>query len=109
MAETPPPKPRIVDDPDVHEVYANKFISAGFDGGAVAVTLGCMRFLPERVDTPLRQGQQPDVHVTARLAISPAVAVELINGLNNILANLAQKAGSGIAAQAVAAPKATKS
>jgi hypothetical protein len=89
-------KPKVIDNPDVTEVYANKFISAAFDGGAVSLTFGCIRFVPERTDSPPRQGQQPEVHVTGRLALSPTAAVELINSLNNILATISQKSGSPV-------------
>jgi hypothetical protein len=51
----------------------------------VVITIGAARFLPERIDDVLQQGRQPVVHVTARLALSPPAAVELINALNNIL------------------------
>jgi hypothetical protein len=37
---------KIVDDPSVRDFYANKLISAFFDGGAVIVTLGVTRFVP---------------------------------------------------------------
>ena len=85
MADTQQ-KPRIQDDAGVLEVYGNKVISAAFDGGAVLITIGTTRFfLPERLDDAPQQGQQPVVHVTARLALSPSAAVELGNALNNIL------------------------
>ena len=78
-------KSRIEDDPRALEVYGNKLVSTSFDGGAVVITIGAARFLPERIDDVLQQGRQPVVHVTARLALSPPAAVELINALNNIL------------------------
>jgi hypothetical protein len=39
---------KIIDNPSVGELYANKLITASFDGGAVAITLGTSRFLPEQ-------------------------------------------------------------
>ena len=84
MADTQQ-KPRIQDDARVLEVYGNKVVSTSFDGGAVVITIGTARFLPERIDDALQQGQQPVIHVTARLALSPPAAVELGNALNNIL------------------------
>ena len=39
---------KFVDDPSVRESYANKFISASFDGATVIVTLGAARFVPRR-------------------------------------------------------------
>jgi hypothetical protein len=75
----------IVDDPSVRESYANKLISASFDGGAIVVTLGTARFVPEDTTQTPKEGNPPSVHVTERLAISPSGAVELVNALTNIL------------------------
>jgi hypothetical protein len=72
MADTQQ-KPRIEDDPRVLEVYGNKVVSTSFDDGAVVITIGTTRFLPERIDDV----EQPVIHVTARLALSPPAAVEL--------------------------------
>lgn len=90
------PKSLIIDNPNVQVAYANKFITTSFDGGAVSLTFGTMSLLPERIDTPSPTGAPP-VHVSARLTLSPAAAVELLNGLNKILATLAKMPGSGIA------------
>src|SRR5262245_28159186 len=79
------PRMKIEDDPHVLEVYGNRVINVSYDGGAVVVTIGAARLLPERIDEAPQQSQQPVIHVTARLALSPTAAVELINGLNNIL------------------------
>src|SRR6516165_5679067 len=91
MADTQQ-KPRVEDDPRVLEVYGNKVVSTSFDGGAVVITIGTSRFLPERIDDAPQQGQQPVIHVTARLALSPPAAVELGNALNNILRAMTTKA-----------------
>ena len=92
------PKPLIIDNPSVQVAYANKLIATSFDGGAVSLTLGTINFLPERIDTPPPAGRVPPVHVTARLTLSPAATVELMNGLSKILATLAKVPGSGITA-----------
>jgi hypothetical protein len=93
------PKPRrIEDDPHVLEVYGNKLINVSYDGGAVVVTMGATRFLPERLDDAPQQSQQVVVHVTARLALSPSAAVELINALNNILGAITKKGAPEAAA-----------
>ena len=97
MADTQQ-KPRVEDDPRVLEVYGNKLVSTSFDGGAVVITIGTARFLPERIDDVPQQGHQPVIHVTARLALSPAAAVELGNALNNILRAMATRAGPAGAA-----------
>src|SRR5262249_52966783 len=41
----PQPKPQIIDNPNVHAVYANKFIAGSFDGGAISLVLGAADFL----------------------------------------------------------------
>lgn len=91
-------KLRLVDVPEIVEVYANKLVNTTFDGGAFSVTFGATRLLAERVGEMPQQGQQPAVYVTARLALSPAVAVELVNAMNGLLQAMAKKPGSGISA-----------
>jgi len=88
MAE--PQKLKIIDNQSVGELYANKLVAASFDGGAVIITLGTARFLPEQGATAPKEGTLPPVYVTARLAISPAGAVELTNALNAMLKTLSQ-------------------
>jgi hypothetical protein len=95
----PNPKPRVVDDPTIREAYGDKIVCTSFDGGAVIITSGVIRMMPERIDdVPKRL---PDVHVTARLALSPAAAVELVQAISGVLnaVTLAQAqppgAGSG--------------
>jgi hypothetical protein len=85
-----PQRFEVVDNPSVAEFYANKLVTASFDGGAVLLTLGATRFVPEHVAEGPKEGSLPPVHVTARLAISPAGAVELANALNNMLKMLSQ-------------------
>src|SRR5690348_9704223 len=87
MAEKPKGL-RIIDDPAVKELYANKFIGSMFDGGALSITLGIMRFVPQRTEGGPPKGAEPEVHVSARLALSPSGAVELINNLGKMLATL---------------------
>lgn len=85
-----PQKLKIIDNPSVAESYANKLIATSFDGGAVVITLGATRFVPEHNTNTSKEGTLPPVHVTARLAISPAGAVELANALNAMLKTLSQ-------------------
>jgi hypothetical protein len=78
--------PAVIDDPTVREVYANKLISAQFDGGTVVITMGTHRTTPKRInDRADTSGMMPDVYVSARLALSPPAAVELINVLNGMM------------------------
>ena len=83
-------KVKVIDNPSVGELYANKLVAASFDGGAVVITLGATRFLPQQSTKAPKEGSLPPVHVTARLAISPAGAVELANALNAMLKTLSQ-------------------
>ena len=100
MAE--PQKFKIIDNPSVAETYANKLVAASFDGGAVVITLGTMRFVPQQgAETP-KDNSPPPVHVTSRLAISPAGAVELTKALNSMLKTLSemqQKAATATSAK----------
>ena len=93
MADTQQ-KPKIEDDPSILETYGNKLVSTSFDGGAVVITMGTARIFPERVDEMPQQGQQPVIHVTARLALSPSAAVELRNALDNILGAMRRAASA---------------
>ena len=90
MAEQQQPKFRIQDNPSIIETYANKFLGSVFDGGAVTLTFGSLRVRLEKTDEAPIQGQQPVVQVTHRLTLSPAAAIELINGLNATLTALRQ-------------------
>jgi hypothetical protein len=95
MSEAPR-KPRVVDNPDVGEIYANKTIGASFDGGAITVLVGCSRIVPEFVDSCIEPSDAPAVYVTSRLTLSPAAAVELMNALNGILAALSNVPNSPV-------------
>src|SRR5262245_30930518 len=92
-------QPRVVDNPNVAEVYANKLISASYDGGGVVVTLGTTRYIPQLSDDAGKEAQQHFVHVTARLALSPSAVMEVINGLNNLLAQLTKAGAAARASQ----------
>ena len=89
MADAPQ-KLKIIDNPSIGELYANKLIAASFDGGAVVITLGTMRFVPEHGGETPKKGSPQPVYVTARLALSPAGAVELANALAAMLKTLGQ-------------------
>jgi hypothetical protein len=85
-----PGKLRIHDNASVIPTYANKFVGSAFDGGGVTLTFGNVRLIAERTDESVKPGQNPEVYITQRLTLSPAAAVELINGLNVILSALRQ-------------------
>jgi hypothetical protein len=92
-------KPKIIDNPSIGECYANKLVAATFDGGAVVVTLGTARFVPEQGAKSSKDGDLPPIHVTARLALSPAGAVELAGALNAMLQTLKQRQEQATAAK----------
>jgi hypothetical protein len=81
---------KIIDNPWIGELYANKLIGTSFDGGAVSVTLGTTRFVPEQGGEAPKQDKPASVYVTARLALSPSSAVELANALGAMLKTLSQ-------------------
>lgn len=83
---------KLVDDPSVKELYVNRLVSASFDGGALTVTMGVARILPERTGSKAKSGESPDVHVTARLTLSPVAAAELTKALTNMLSSLSKAA-----------------
>jgi len=74
----------VVDDGRVGETYANRLISTIFDGGAICITLGVVRLVPEHTGVPAADGE-PHVQVTVRLTLSPGTAVDLIKSLNDVL------------------------
>ena len=89
MADAPQ-KFNIIDNPSIGELYANKLVATSFDGGAVSITLGTTRFVPEQGGGSPKKGKPASVHVTARLALSPGGAVELANALGAMLKTLSQ-------------------
>jgi hypothetical protein len=94
---------QIIDDPAIREIYANKVISAQFDGGSVVVTLGAQRTTPKRINEQAAGGAMPDVHVSARLALSAPAAIELIKALNGLLSAVQAAATKAISAGSKAA------
>lgn len=84
-------KMRIVDEVRSREIYVNKVIDSTFDGAAIGVTLGCIRVVPDRLDT--RPRMPPAAYVTGRLSLSPVAARELADRLNGILAAISKVPG----------------
>ncbi|ODS02834.1 hypothetical protein AUC71_13115 [Methyloceanibacter marginalis] len=77
---------QIVDDPSVKEIYVNKLVSAAFDGACVSITLGVARVRPPGSNEA--NEASANVHVTVRLALSPATAVDLTKNLGKMLNTL---------------------
>jgi len=92
----------VVDDATVKELYANKLISTMFDGGALSITMGVTRFVPEQIEREPKGPRQPQVHVTTRLTLSPAGAIELTKALTNILSSMSKVAASRLEEKAAA-------
>jgi hypothetical protein len=77
------PSFKIKDDVAVTEIYANKVVSAMFDGHAVVVTFGSGRIVPERTDEQPKDGAT--ICVNCRIALSPPAAIELVNSITNMM------------------------
>jgi hypothetical protein len=82
----PPQPPQIVEDPSVKTVFADTFIVAADHGGAISITLGDRRYLPQSAvpNGPTRVGAQT-IHVAARVALTRRAATEMIRQLGAIL------------------------
>jgi hypothetical protein len=74
---------KVHDDPSIRETYVNQMVSASFDGGSLILTLGVRRYVPDCVGEPIKPSS---VLVTERLALTPAVAIEMVNSLQGLLA-----------------------
>jgi hypothetical protein len=98
-------KLRVVEDSSVGEVYSNKLITTFFDGSALNLTFGVTRVVPDRIENVPNPSHPPTpiVHVTSRITLSPAAAMEVINALNGIL-QLLQNQAKAQAALAAATP-----
>jgi hypothetical protein len=90
------PSFRIKDDFAVTEIYANKIVSAAFDGHAVMITFGSGRILPERTDDQSKEGAT--ICVNCRVALSPPAALELINTINNLMTSVQKSQATKVAA-----------
>jgi hypothetical protein len=88
MAETK--QAQIIDDPSVKEVYVNKLVAAAFDGACVSITLGAARVRAPGDEDATEVSAR--VHVTTRLALSPAAAVDLTKNLGKMLNTLKEMA-----------------
>lgn len=82
---------RIVEVPGVPEQYANQFVSGGFDGSSIAVTLGTARMVPERMGDMPKEGAIPSVYVTTRLMLSVPAALEMIKQLKGMMDQIGLK------------------
>ena len=96
-----PPKPRVVDCPEVREIYSDKMVGASFGGGSIILTLGCNRFGVQQPDE--QQANEGTIVVNNRIALAPQLALDLINAMTQLI-NAANNAAQQ-QAQAAAAAK----
>ena len=103
-------KPRVVDAPDIREVYSDTMISAHFNGSALIFTLGVARPSPEEPVHP-QTGRPAVVAVNNRIALSTHAAIELMQAIGNVLrgASATRAAGAPAASDNPARPAAPES
>jgi hypothetical protein len=77
---------RYVDRPDLAETFADAINSVMFDGQSMRIELGVTRLDDTKPNTPFTGRRYP----AARLVLSPAAAVDLINRMQQTAAALAQ-------------------
>jgi hypothetical protein len=85
-------KLRVVENSTVGELFANKLIATFFDGGAVNLTFGVTRMIPDRIENVPVPANAPSVHVCARLTLTPGAAMEVVGALNGLLQLLQNQA-----------------
>jgi hypothetical protein len=102
-----PPKPRVIDRPEIREIYSDKMVGASFGGGSIILTLGCNRMALQQGDQPANEGT---IVVNNRIALSPQLAVDLVNALTQLInaANAAQQQALAAARTATPDPGQTK-
>ena len=76
---------RVVDDPNVREIYSNRMIAASYDGAVLKVTLACMR------DGTARWDDSAVAVVNNRLCIPEAVALKLHKALGAAIEKMVQR------------------
>lgn len=81
---TTQPRFRVVDDPTIHEIYANQFISASYDGRSVTLTFGTSRPIPERMGEGNKEEVPLQVHV---FEMTPAAATDMVTSIEGMLKN----------------------
>ena len=85
--KTPTPTElRYVDRPDLAETFADAINSVLFDGQSMRIELGVTRLDDTKPNTPFTGRRYP----AARLVLSPAAAIDLINRMQQAAAALAQ-------------------
>lgn len=84
--KTTAPTIRYVDLPDVREVFADSIINLVYEGQTLRIEFGVTRLDEVRPDTPMSAHRYP----ACRLVLSPSGAADLINRMQQIVANLTE-------------------
>ena len=95
----------VVDDAAVKELYANKLISTTFDGGTLGITMGVTRLVPAKIEREPTEPRRPKVHVTTRLTLAPAAAIELTKALTSMLNSMSKVAAARAGDKAAGKPE----
>jgi len=90
---------RMIDRPDLEEVFADSVTGLIFDGQVLRVEFGVTRFDEVKPNTPITGRRYP----ACRIVLPPAAAVELINRIQQIGTALTQ---AGVVKAAAPAPSA---
>jgi|SRR5882672_6546261 len=84
MTSNPNQAPKIIDRPDVADVYASRIIAITYDGGPIVVTLGALRMIPARLGEPVLPADTT-IHVVQRIVLSQPAAAELVNMIQGLM------------------------
>jgi hypothetical protein len=90
---------RLIDRPELEEIFADSITGLIFDGQMLRVEFGVTRFDEVKPNTPITGRRYP----ACRIVLPPAAAVELINRIQQIGTALTQ---AGVVKQAPPPPSA---
>ena len=76
------------DNEDVSETYCSSYVGLAFDGSAVHITLGSLRYIPAKVGDQPGNDEIPTIFVSTRLAISQEAFVNLLHEGNKFIKQL---------------------
>jgi len=75
---------RVRDDPNVRETYVSHILLTGGNAGNFIVTVGAIRFTPEKTNEQVEEHQIPYVTITGRLVFTPSAVDSLIESLQKM-------------------------
>jgi hypothetical protein len=85
----------VQDNPSLVEALATHVVSHSYNGTTFTVTLGALRFVPDRLKGTPDDNLEPYIAVTTRFALTPGAARQLIDSLNRSLTASAPSAKGG--------------